>query len=240
MLWYKAWHESKNRFVYVLAAMIAVSGLLVLSYDSWHVDPARMNFRGFVWQALYFRFFHASWVFSTLFLALGGLLAEQQHGTALFTMSLPASRRRMLLIRAAVGAGEAAITAIVPAMSVSAFSLLIGRSYPVIQSLEFAALLTVGGMVFFSLGILLSTFVPGDWAPLAVGIPLIAGVYTGTRSIDPLRAFNPQDLFSGAANIRPPEWAIEMPLPWTALAVSIGIGLLLLLAAVIVTEKHES
>src|SRR6185369_6091855 len=121
MLWYKAWHESRSRFFYTLAGMLVMCGLLVASYESWHLDPARMNFRGFVWNALYFRFFHSAWVFSTLFLALGGLLAERQEGTALFTLSLPARRRRMLLARAAVGAAEAMTTAIVPAVSVSVF-----------------------------------------------------------------------------------------------------------------------
>jgi ABC-type xylose transport system permease subunit len=50
MLWYKAWHESKTRFFYTLAGMLLVSGLFVLSYDSWHLNPERMNFRGFVWN----------------------------------------------------------------------------------------------------------------------------------------------------------------------------------------------
>jgi ABC-type transport system involved in multi-copper enzyme maturation permease subunit len=239
MLWYKAWHESRSRFFYTLAGMLVVSGLFVLSYDSWHLDPARINFQGFVWHALYFRFFHAAWVFSTLFLALGGLLAERHQGTALFTLSLPARRSRILLVRAAVGAGEAAVTAILPAMSISAFSLAIGRSYPVIQSLEFGLLLAAGGMAFFSFGILLSACLRGDWAPVAIGIPIIAGIYTGTRSSHALRAFNPQDLFSGAATVHAPQWALGAPLPWAALCVSIGAALVLLLISIVITERLE-
>src|SRR5689334_9719270 len=100
MLWYKAWHESKSRFLYTMAGMLAICVLFLFSYPSWNLDASRINFQGFVWQALYFRFFHAAWVFSTLFLALGGLAAERHEGTALFTISLPARRRRMLVVRA--------------------------------------------------------------------------------------------------------------------------------------------
>lgn len=239
MLWYKAWHESRSRFFYTLAGMLVVSGLFVLSYESWHLDPARINFPGFVWHALYFRFFHAAWVFSTLFLALGGLLAERHQGTALFTLSLPARRSRILLVRAAVGAGEAAVTAILPAISISAFSLSIGRNYPLIQSLGFALLLAAGGMAFFSFGILLSACLRGDWAPVAIGIPIIAGIYTGTRSSQLLRAYSPQDLFSGAATVHAPEWGLSAPLPWAALGVSIGAALILLLISIVVTERLE-
>ncbi len=239
MLWYKAWHETKSRFSYTLTGMLLVCGLFVLSYESWHVDPARVNFRGFIWHALYFRFFQAAWVFSTLFLALGGLPAERHEGTALFTMSLPARRWRMLLVRAAVCAGEAILAAMVPAISISGFSLLVGRSYPVIQSLEFALLLTTGGMVFFSFGILLSAFLGGGWAPVAVGVPVIAAIYTGTRSSEALRAYNPQDLFSGAATVQAPAWALAAPLPWSAIGVSIGVALALLLVSIAITERLE-
>lgn len=239
MPWYKAWHESKSRFVYTLAGMLLMSGLFVLSYKAWNLDPARVNFRGFVWHTLYFRFFHAAWVFSTLFLALGGLPAERHDGTALFTLSLPARRWRLLLVRAAVGAGEATVTAMVPAMSIPMFALLIGQGYPVTQSLEFAALLVAGGMVFFSFGILLSTCLRGDWAPLAIGLPIVAGIYTGTRSTEALRAYNPQDLFSGAATVQAPAWALGASLPWSALGFSIGLAFALLLVSIVVTERLE-
>jgi hypothetical protein len=214
--------------------MLLLSGLFVLSYESWNLT--NINFRGFVWHALYFRFFHAAWVFSTLFLALGGLPAERHEGTALFTLSLPTRRWRLLLARAAVGAGEAIATAIIPALSIPAFALLIGRTYPVLQSLEFSALLVAGGMVFFSLGILLSTLLRGDWAPLGIGIPIVAGIYTGTRSSEVFRVYNPQDLFSGAAGVQAPAWALGAPLPWDALGVSIGAALILLLVSIAVTE----
>src|SRR5260370_26011835 len=111
MLWYKAWLESRTRFVYVISGLTLLCGLMVCSYGSWGVDPSRINYSGFIWQALYFRFFHAAWVFSTLFLALGGLAAERHNGSALFTLSLPASPRRMPSVGAGIRAAEAASAA---------------------------------------------------------------------------------------------------------------------------------
>jgi ABC-2 type transport system permease protein len=239
MLWYKAWHESKTRFFYSLIGMFLISGLFVLSFQSLNPDPTRMNFQGFVWQALYFRFFHAAWVFSTLFLTLGGLLSERNRGTALFTLSLPVSRRRMLLVRTAVGAAEASATAILPAISISAFALLAHQTYSPLQSFEFALLLMAGGTAFFGLGILFATVLRGDAAPLAIGIPFIAGIYTATRSIEALRSLNPQDLFSGAATVHPPTWSLGTPLPWAAIFISIGIALVSLIASVLITERLE-
>jgi hypothetical protein len=239
MLWYKAWHESKARFLYVLAGMVVLSGLLVFSHNSWGPLPALINYHGFIFHAIYFRFFHAAWVFSTLFLALGGLLAERHQGTALFTLSLPVRRRSMLLARAGMGAAQAFATAIIPSMSVSLFSLLAGHTYPLIQTVEFALLLVAGGLAFFSLGLLLSIMLAVDWAPLAVGIPMIAAVYTFTRRQPGLRAYNPQDLFTGVAHLRLPMWAIGSPLPWTAIAVSMGIALILLLLSIVIAERLE-
>lgn len=239
MLYYKAWRESQDRFLYTLAGMVLLCGLFVLSYPSWHLDPARVNFSGFIWHALYFRFFHAAWVFSTLFLALGGVAAERHEGTALFTLSPPARGWRMVLVRAAVGAAEAVAGAILPAITISAFAPLVGSRYPVVQSLEFALLLAAGGLVFLALGILLSAFLGGGWPPLAAGVSIIGAIYTGTRASDSLRAFNPQDLFTGAATVQPPAWALGSPLPWSAVAASLLAALVLVVISIVVTEKQQ-
>jgi len=109
----------------------------------------------------------------------------------------------------------------------------------VIQGLEFALLLAAGGMVFFSFGVTLATLFPGDGTPLAVGIPAIAGLYVLTRHEPGLRPLNPQDLFSGAAHIGPPAWALSGAPPWAAIAASLGIAAFLLWLSVILTERLE-
>jgi hypothetical protein len=47
------------------------------------------------------------------------------------------------------------------------------------------------------------------------------------------------DLFSGAAMVHAPEWALRAPLPWAAMGVSIGAALVLLLISILITETLE-
>jgi hypothetical protein len=144
----------------------------------------------------------------------------------------------MLLVRAGVCFAESVAASLIAAISISVFSPLVGQRYPVAQSLEFTLLLTTVGAAVFAFGILLSTLLGGGWTPLAVGIPVVAGIYTTTKSFDALRPFNPQDLFSAARTVHPPVWSPGPP-PWAAISVVLAISLVLLFLSVFITEELE-
>ena len=112
MLWYKAWQETRARFLIPLCSMTALG--------SWYAynEAQDVKFARVDW---YYRVLHTGhaflvtmWVAAVLILMMGGLLRERAVGTAPFTLSLPVSRMHLMRARILVGLLESAALAIVP------------------------------------------------------------------------------------------------------------------------------
>src|SRR5207245_11300712 len=116
---------------------------------------------------------------TTLFAVLlgtGGLLSQ---GTALFTLSLPVTRHRLLGVRAAAGLAELFVLAIAPPLRIPLLPPAVGEHYGVGASLVHGACLFVASAVFFSLALLLSTIFADVWRPLliACGAAIVLAFY---------------------------------------------------------------
>jgi hypothetical protein len=100
MLWYKAWLETRWTLVFTFGSMLLI----------WLGPPLL----GAHWARPWLGFQLGSaglYCFTALFLADSGInsqpmygLAPGFHGSMLFTLSLPVSRRRLLFVRAGFGA----------------------------------------------------------------------------------------------------------------------------------------
>ena len=101
-------------------------------------------------------------------LGTGGLLSQASGGGALFTLSLPATRNRLLAVRAATGLAELLVLAFVPPLLLPLLSPAVGQSYAVADALVHATCLFVAGTVLFSLAFLLSTVFSDVWRPALV------------------------------------------------------------------------
>ena len=153
----------------------------------------------------------------TLFAVLlgtGGLLPSGSRDTALFTMSLPASRNELLGSRAATGLLELAVLAFAPALVFPLLSPAVGQTFSVGSAIVHGACLFITWAVFFSLALLLSTVVAGIWIPAVVAIcvgfflmavDLVAG---GTGRFNIFAVMSGEHYFRTGA------------LPWVGLAVS--------------------
>jgi ABC-type transport system involved in multi-copper enzyme maturation permease subunit len=173
MLYYKAWLESRTRFC---LSAITLAGLCVLfvlcqreTLTSFTDEP--VSYIGYIWRAIYKGYLRELFVLMVLLLGMGGLMREKAHGTACFTLAIPASRLRLVAARALVGFGEIAILSFVPAMVTPALSTFVHRSYPLSQALQFGLLWTVGGVLIFGLGFIASAIFSGEYtAPVAAFI----------------------------------------------------------------------
>jgi len=96
MLWRKAWHESRGRFLFAIAATGA-SCVYGRYAARWGVP-------------------RTTFIVCCFLLGIGGLLREQGIGTAPFTLALPVSRLRLVATRAVVGWLELAALAVMPAL----------------------------------------------------------------------------------------------------------------------------
>ena len=196
MLWHKTWLETRWRFLIGLALLLCSAAGVVYSRPltvkllpmAEHIDMGgeigrrirdaialQHDYRGYVFTQ-WFRqnLLQMGTIFAVL-LGTGGLLAQTSGGAALFTLSLPVTRKRLLATRAAIGLGEWFILVLLPSLVIPALSPAIGESYSVSNALVHSVCLFIGGAAFFSLAFLLSTVFTDIWRPLLITL-LIAVV----------------------------------------------------------------
>jgi hypothetical protein len=138
MFWYKSWLDTRWRFLIAFEVLVCWVVLTVLAYPKFlALLPVAMrvnlggdigqritktiqferDYSGYIWvQSFRQNLTQLGTLFAVL-LGTGGLLPSGSKDTALFTMSLPASRNGLLGIRAATGLVELAVLAFAPALA---------------------------------------------------------------------------------------------------------------------------
>ena len=156
---------------------------------------------------------------------------------AAFTLSLPVTRKRLLLTRAAVAIVEAFVIALLSCLLIPLFSPMNGYQYPLAQSFAFGFLLAVGGLVFVCFSLLLSSLFEGEYTAFVLGICAIATAFFAfkARSIHRWSIF---DMMSGAKHIDPNTYLLRT-LPWAGLSISLLISFLLLSTSIEITRSHN-
>jgi ABC-type transport system involved in multi-copper enzyme maturation permease subunit len=194
-LWYKAWLETRFRFLVSATLITGCSAFFVLgnpfilgTWREWQqlhpqeieqpwILRAADDYPYFIWHFVFRLLLQQLWVLCVVLISLGGLARESAQGSAGFTLSLPVSRRRLVSARAAVGLLEIAVLGLIPALVIPALSVLIGKPYPVTQGIAHALLMILGGAVFFGLGIFLSTVIQSEHTPALIGVAFVALLY---------------------------------------------------------------
>lgn len=252
MLWYKTWHDTRSRFWIGLVLLTLIALGLVPEFTQVQrvlplvgepsVDPGdplrhplaeaielSRTFRGFVWHQW---FQGNALMVGALFAALLGtsrLFSSSTRGV-LFTLSLPASRRRWLATRAATGLTEMLILMVLPALAISLFAPLIGQYYGPGEALLHALCAFVGMAACFGLALLLSTIFQDSWRSVLI-VCLIAVCVTFVDLLTPglgvLRVLAAEDYFRGGS------------LPWAGLGVFVVATAGLLYAAARNVERLD-
>jgi hypothetical protein len=192
MLWYRSWLETKWRFLIGLILLMCSAGGVVLIYPSaLKLIPLGSNvagddrlarivkesgelartYRGYIWSQ-WFRQTQLGIIFAIL-LGTGSLLQQGTKGAALFTLSLPVSRRRLVGVRAATGLAEFLVMALVPSLFVPLMSPAIGQRYSISSALIHGICIFLAGSVFFSLAFLLSTVFTDSFRPILITFAVV-------------------------------------------------------------------
>jgi ABC-2 type transport system permease protein len=235
----KVWRESRARFFFILAALLVVTGAsvfynakaerVVIESKDFHEAGVR-TIRG----ALFL-----FWGFSAMFLGLGGFLRERAMGTVDYTLSLPVSRTRWFLYRSLNGALQAMSAALIPALAIPVIAAMSGGDYPTGDAFLLGLRLGVGGMLFYSIGLLASTVFAGDYTSAGIGIALVFAINNSTRDIESLKRLNLQDAITPMQMIDGSTYLIHGQVPWNGIAFSFALSLLLAVWAWKVTVTRD-
>src|ERR1700682_798039 len=113
MLWFRAWMETRARFLISLLGIVALC-----SYSVFHGDREALSYTKIDYYYAVLHFGHSllatMWVVAVTLLTMGGLLREKAVGTSSFTLALPVSRGRLMGVRIAVGMIQAMVLVMVP------------------------------------------------------------------------------------------------------------------------------
>jgi ABC-2 type transport system permease protein len=235
VLWYKAWLETRSRFLTCLATLTLFSAIFVhhaqgLLRPEWKSDFNRLLF---VNQ----QFLVIMWILAAVLLGMGGIVREKAVGTSSLTLALPVSRAHLLGVRIGMGVLEATVLGAVPWVAVFFVSFLARKPILITQVASYVLLLLGGGLVYFAMSILVSSLVIGEYtAPaLAFGVVLLAAMVSDAW----FRPFNLWRLVTGDFSIDRSTYLLSEHLPWLGILASLSVAALMLLASTLVVQRRE-
>jgi ABC-2 type transport system permease protein len=246
MLWYKAWLETRVRFFFGLGVLVCFAVVVVLVYPrvmrevlplAATVDPEGASllgsYRGYVWSQWFRENVVEVWTYLAVLLGTGGLLIQASSGGgALYTLSMPVTRTRLLGVRAAAGLAELFLMAVIPALMFPLLSPLVGQTYGIGEALVYATCLFVAGSVFYSVAFLMSTIFRDVWRPLVVAICAAFGVGFLSRTFH-------DSLPSSLLVITGESYFRGEGLPWSGLLIRIAASAALLYGALRNIERQD-
>jgi ABC-2 type transport system permease protein len=235
MLWYKSWLETRWRFLIGLVLVIGSVCSTVFSYPEVQrilaSTPPRTfdgifgrqiaealvlarEYRGYIWSEWLMGNVPELLTFFAVILGSGGLLAQaQRRGGAIFTLSLPVSRRQLLGVRAATGLAELSVLALVGTLPLPILSPLVGENYAIGDALVHALCLFIASSMLFAFSFFLSTVFSDVWRPVLIVLCLAIIVAFGEQ-ITGLSRYGVYGLMSGETYFR------DGVLPWLGLVAS--------------------
>jgi hypothetical protein len=194
MLLYKAWVETRVRFVVGLIAATIVC-IYNIEQHSWLVsmwtrelqDPKGYHFSWmplgiheygwYLWHYLFDNYLQQIWALFAVLFAFGGLIREKNNGTVLFSLGLPVSRRRWLFTRLTVALLESAALSVFAVLVVMIGSAIIHQTFSLTQLLLHSALMVAAGVFIIAFGNLCYTLFPGNYLSLTLTLVILGVPY---------------------------------------------------------------
>jgi ABC-2 type transport system permease protein len=242
LLWYKAWLETRGRFLACLITLTLFCFIFVHRAQEiafrgdglWRPGGlADFNRLLFVNQ----QFLVIMWVLSVVLLGMGGLVRERALGVSTFTLSLPVSRARLFAVRVAMGIVQAAALAVLPWCAVFLASSSAGMPIRVSQVFFYVFLLLGGGLSYFAMAILVSSFVEGEYTAPAISF---GGVLLTAIAFDAwLRPFSLWRLIAGDLSIDRRTYLLSPSFAWHGVSASLAAALFMLLVALQRIRKRD-
>ncbi|MGO4209939.1 hypothetical protein AB4Y89_08445 [Terriglobus sp. 2YAB30_2] len=236
MLWYKSLREIRTVTLVGSAAMAAACVLIVFYQQAMRASTdAPMTYIAYIWKSVYNSIGRDIFLILSVILGSGGLLQERGHGTSGFTLSLPVSRRHVVITRAVMGYCGVLMIAAVPVFALPMASRYIGEYYPVAQTCGFFALWAGCGAVFYGFTFLLAHRFEGDYIAVLLAIPslMLYGVLLNLPWLARIPMLNIFHVINGEDMpfFNEAQHLLAAPLPWLTLAAMLAVSATFILLA---------
>jgi len=234
MLWFKAWLETRWRFGFVCGSMLfAWAAPLWLPLFGLRAPVGLPASK--LWMA-----FHLGsvllYIFAAIFLAGSGINTQTTyaatsgfHPSMLFTLSLPVSRRRLLFVRAGLGALQTGFL-----VAIMAGYTLFERpgATPVLQFLAYVTRAIVCTMAVYALSVLLACLLDEMWqfyggCLCCIAVFLLQSRLAAVSWLSPLRGMS---LAS---------YPMTGPMPWAPVISSSVMACVFLYTSMLVVQRKE-
>jgi ABC-type transport system involved in multi-copper enzyme maturation permease subunit len=235
MLWYKAWLETRSRFLVGLVGTVVLCSWFVLYEERGALSFMKgdRSYRGLHSGHIFLVMF---WVLSVTVLMMGGLLREKTAGSSAFTLALPVRRTRLMAVRIAVGLMEAVALAVLPWIAMASIGTYFGKTHAFSQALFYLVFLLGGGLIFFSTSVLVSSLVEGESMAQLVSVGLVMAAIVLDKPI--WRQYNPL-LFMMADGHGGVVGLLKGPVPWLEAGAFALLAALLLGVSVKAIRRRE-
>jgi hypothetical protein len=217
MLWYKGWLETRIRLLFALAFL----GLILVFLYSFRTPVTGLVVMATTFVIMVYTILAGTGI-------TGRSSFRMTKGTALFTLSLPLTRFRLLAVRACVGWLEMAggIGLLCCGM------WLLSPVVTAVEMFEYAGTLIACASALYSMAVLLATFLDARWR--GWGCMLAFGALWWLSTHTPMPAS--LDIVRAMGEGSP---LLAHTMPWSAIGVSLGLAAGLFFAALKVVQARE-
>jgi ABC-2 family transporter protein len=253
MLWKKGWWETRWLFLIGLGAIFFVFTLtFVADYDAanWTARLQRNadlseserqvlnNFQGRVWTLFFKLLLNFIWadyavIMGALCLMTACHWVPSQGAAGLFTLSLPVSRRKVLLSQALVGLSEIFLVALTAPLILPLITRFHGQRFSWKDALIYTLMMVFGGAVFFCCSFLLTVILSNYIAAFILMEAVVFALFLPFQSYGARPWWNLLGVMAGES------YFYHGRIPWLGLSISLILSAIFIFVAVRIYERRD-
>jgi ABC-2 type transport system permease protein len=237
MLWYKAWLETRTRFLISLIAITLLAAVYIWRQDLDALPTSGMPYYYFVLAGGH-RIIAMLWSIAIMFLMMGGLVREKAAGASSFTLALPVTRTRLMWTRIVFGLVQCAILGLVPWTVMFVIACTVGEPLAIAQAATYVTVMFGAGVTFFAVAVLTASLFEGEYTAPLVAFGTLIAIAIGLND-PPLRTYSPWFMLLGANLAQRRTNMLAGAIPWPIIGAYAAIAAILLFVSVKLIERRE-
>jgi ABC-2 type transport system permease protein len=237
MLWYKAWLETRSRFIIAIVGCTALCSMWLVEFSKLTTSSKEVTGLFYLLHAIH-GVLAFVWILSVILLMMGGLLQEHAIGTSSFTLALPVSRLHLMSVRIVMGLAQAFLLTVVPWLVIFFVSASASKTYPISQVCFHVFLLWSGGMVFVALAVFISSIVEGQYTAPAVSIG-ISVLLVNALKAERLTPYSPWTFMVGSEYFQRSTGFLSGQFPLLHAAAFCAVAILLFCLSIKVIQQRD-